>query len=94
MSEKNIGLFATPDSEEALQKYMTNFSHSKDLLAADLGYDNYKDILRLGQLFVHDLLDANGLEPLHTVVLVTVAGMRHNLLDKQNDNEPTRNTES
>ena len=89
----NIELFATPDNEEALQKYMTAFSNSKDLYAAELGYAHYKDILRLGQLYVHDLLNKSGLKPNHTLVLVTVAGMRHNLLDKDYDNEPTRDTE-
>ena len=90
----NIGIFATPDSEEALQKYMTLFSVASELFAADLGYTNYKDILTQGEQYVTKLLTDNGLERDVTIVLVTVAGMRWNLLDKQNDNEPTRDTES
>ena len=82
----NIGIFATPDSAEALQKYMDLFCTDDERKAADLGYQNYTDILMKGQEFVVELLAANGLDLGVTIVLVTIAGMRWNMLDAQEDN--------
>lgn len=89
----NIALFDTPDSDDALQQYIKHFQTPAELKAAEVGYNNYELILKGGQLKVENLLLKHGIDREQIMLVVTVAGLRWNLLDKQNDNDPTRNTE-
>ena len=87
----NIGLFATPENDEALRNYMNLFCVDDEKKAAKLGYNNYDIAITKGQVPVTQLLEENNLIAAEVmIVFMTIAGMRWNLIDKENTDESAR----
>jgi len=74
---QNIGFYATPESEEALQKYISLFSVEAE--AAQLGHKYWRSIITQDWVYCQNLMKDNNIPASDATVMVTIAGMTWNL---------------
>ena len=77
---KPVPIFATPESPEALNKYVDLFKIDDEISAAKLGYSLFKDHTEL-QVQLDKLEEE--IKPSSELIAYTVAGMRWNLFCKE-----------